>query len=140
MVLVAIIITSLTASSQTATSDTTHMRLPVKIMKSIAQDLLRKDSLEAETIMLKKDKDILSNNIKLQEVLITQKDSLIDVKNSLIISKDTIISLKDEQLSKVITLNKEMEKTIKKNNNKFKISTASSTLVIIILTVLHIMK
>jgi hypothetical protein len=116
------------------------MRLPVKVMKAIAQDLLRKDSLEAENIMLKKDKDILTGNIKLQEVLITQKDSLIDVKNSLIISKDTIISLKDEQLSKVITLNKEMEKTIKKNNNKLKISTASSTLVIIILTVLHIMK
>jgi len=130
----------LTASSQTGTPDTNHMRLPVSVMRSIAQDLLRKDSLEEENKLLWRNAEILTNNLRLKDVLISQKDSVINVKNSLIVSKDTIISLKDDQLVKVTTLNKELEKHIKKNNFKFKVSTISSTIVVIGLTLLHILK
>lgn len=131
----------MTASSQTGTQqDTNHMRLPVSVMRSIAQDLLRKDSLEEENKLLWKNAEILTNNLRLKDVLITQKDSIISVKNNLISSKDTIISLKDEQLTKVSKLNKDLEKHVKRNNVKFKISTISSTIVVIGLTLLQLLK
>lgn len=130
----------MTASSQTGTQDTNHMRLPVSVMRSIAQDLLRKDSLEEENKLLWKNAEILTNNLRLKDVLITQKDSIISVKNNLISSKDTIISLKDEQLTKVSELNKNLEKHVKRNNVKFKISTISSTIVVIGLTLLQLLK
>lgn len=131
----------MTASSQTGTQqDTNHMRLPVGVMRSIAQDLLRKDSLEEENKLLWKNAEILTNNLRLKDVLITQKDSIISIKNNLISSKDTIISLKDEQLTKVNELNKNLEKHVKRNNVKFKISTISSTVVVIGLTLLQILK
>ncbi len=141
MVLITIILGSLTASSQTGTqADTNHMRLPVGVMKSIAQDLLRKDSLEEENKLLWKNAEILTNNLRLKDVLIIQKDSIISVKNSLLVSKDTIISLKDEQIQKVSSLNKDLEKHIKRNKVKFKISTISSTIVVIGLTLLQLLR
>lgn len=130
----------MTASSQTGTPDTNHMRLPVSVMRSIAQDLLRKDSLEEENKLLWRNAEILTNNLRLKDVLISQKDSIIIAKNNLIVSKDTIISLKDEQIQKISSLNKDLEKHVKKNNIKFKISTISSTVVVIGLTLLQLLK
>lgn len=130
----------MTASSQTGTPDTNHMRLPVSVMRSIAQDLLRKDSLEEENKLLWKNAEILTNNLRLKDVLISQKDSIISIKNNLLSSKDTIISLKDEQLIKVTTLNKDLEKHVKRNNVKFKISTISSTIVVIGMTIWQLLR
>ncbi len=106
---------SLTVFSQADTKgDTSSMCLPVGILKNVAQDILRKDSLEEENKMLWKNSDILSNQLRLKDVLILNRDSIIALKNHLISTKDTVIAYKDKQFQAQKELSKKLQDEIKK--------------------------
>ena len=132
---------SLTVFSQADTKgDTSSMSLPVNIFKDIAKDLLRKDSLEEENNLLWKNSDILSNQLRLKDVLILSKDSIIGLKNQLLNAKDTVIALKEKQFLEQKELSTKLEKRIKKEKNKTFWSNISSGTVIAGLVVLLVLK
>ena len=113
--------------------DASTIRLPVSVMREIAQDILRKDSLEEENKLLWKNSDILSNQLRLKDVLILNKDSIISLKNYLLAAKDTIITFKDKQFQAQKDLSIKLEKEIKKQKKK---TLRSNSLIVIILVLL----
>lgn len=132
---------SLTVFSQADTkSDTSSMCLPVGVLKSVAQDILRKDSLEEENKMLWKNSDILSNQLKLKDILILSKDSIISLKNHLLSTKDTVISFKDKQFLAQKDLSDKLLKEVKKQKRKTLWSNISSGTVIAGLLVLFALR
>lgn len=132
---------SLTVFSQADTKgDTSSMCLPVGILKNVAQDILRKDSLEEENKMLWKNSDILSNQLRLKDVLILNKDSIISLKNYLLATKDTIITFKEKQFQAQKDLSVKLEKEIKKQKKKTLWSNISSGTVIAGLLVLFALR
>jgi hypothetical protein len=87
-------------------------------MKEIAKDLLRKDSVDQENILLWKNSDILTNQLRLKDAFILNRDSVIQIKNQLLSSKDTIISYKDSQFKAQKEISDKLEKKLKKERNK----------------------
>ena len=128
-----LITASWTAFSQTGTQDTNRLCLPVPVLKEVAKDLIRKDSLEEENKLLWKNSDILSNQIRLKDALIANKDSLISIKNSLLESKDTIIAYKDRQFIAQKELSDSLEKALKKQKRRYFWGNMSSGAIIVTL-------
>ena len=77
-------------------------------------ELLRYDSVRDENRLLWKNSEILTNQIRLKDMLILGKDSMISLKNEILAAKDTTISMKDRQIQEYKGLSEKLEKQHKK--------------------------
>ncbi len=130
----------MTASSQVATRDTSSFCLPLPVAKQIVKDILRKDSLADENRLLWKNSDILSNQIRMKDILIVGKDSIISLKNELIAAKDTTIALKDRQVQEYKGLSEKLEGQYKRQKRNGILKDASGGTIIAVLLAILILK
>jgi hypothetical protein len=117
VLLIAITLTTLIASSQTATQDTI-IKIPKPVAREIVKDIIRGDSAIAEL-------SIVKQNYELEKKSSIAKDSIISIKNSVIIFHEqkeanyvNIIGLKDQQINNLNNLADSLNKKFKKEKRK----------------------
>lgn len=111
---------SLTAFSQAGTKNTTTnsdsvVVLPKLVAKAVAKDVVRKDSVEAENKILKRNDSLLRANISLKDSVINTKDNVIALHVQKEKNYETMLSLKDLQKQNledlVVVLKNDLKKT-----------------------------
>lgn len=118
---------SLIAFSQTGTKTSdSSIRIPKAIAREIAKDLIRKDSLESENIVLKKDIGFLTLNLIAKDSIINSKAIEILLYQQRERNFTGIITTKDAQRANVDELNKKLVKDIKSVKTKLAVRTTVS--------------
>jgi hypothetical protein len=93
------------AFSQSDTTKEKHYTYPESIIKKIIKDLIRKDSLEAEVQVCKNNTNLLQENLKLKDFIISIKNEELKNKDTQIVNLTTANGLKDKQ-------NKNLQKNV----------------------------
>ena len=128
---------SLTAFSEIDIKITTQdsiIPLPKAVARENIKELIKKDSLEMEITILKKNYSLLEQNITLKDSVINSKTKQIELyvekeKNYL-----TIIDLREQQKKNLEDLSKNLNKEIKKMKLNSIKNTAISTIIMVGLT------
>ena len=116
----AIALASLTVFSQVGTKNTTTNKdsvvvLPKLVAKAVAKDVIRKDSVEAENKILKRNDSLLRANISLKDSVINAKDNVINLHILKENNYETMLTLKDVQKQNleglVVVLKNDLKKT-----------------------------
>jgi hypothetical protein len=106
----------------------------------IVVDLLRGDSAKDENALLWKNSDILTNQLRLKDVIIVGKDSIITVKNQVIAAKDTTITFMGRQVEEYKSLSEKLEKQTKKQRRSSIFKDVSSGTIIAVLVAVLVLK
>lgn len=106
----------------------------------IVVDLLRGDSAKDENALLWKNSDILTNQLRLKDVIIVGKDSIITVKNQVIAAKDTTITFMGRQVEEYKSLSEKLEKQTKKQRRSSMFKDVSSGTIIAVLVAVLVLK
>ena len=142
ILLIAIILASLTASSQIVTKSTTDsvITLPKNVAKEVVKDIMRNDSLEAELKTSNANQVLLKVSLSASDSIIKSKDDIIKLwvlkENNYL----TIIDLKDQQKANLESLNKIIAADLRKAKRKSTVKSIVSTAIIGALTYLYIVK
>ena len=104
--------------------------LPKPVAKEVVKDLIRKDSLEVEVSVIKKNNNILENTVVIKDSIIKYKDNIIELqkekeKNHLLIEE-----LKDAQKSNLEKLAKDLNRDLKKQKLKLFARTTFGVIII----------
>lgn len=101
---------------------------------------MRGDSAKEENILLWKNSDILTNQIRLKDNQIRFMDSLLANKNEHLATKDTVLSLKDKQIAELISLNDKLHGEYKKQKRKSTIKEVTGGAIIAAIVALLIVR
>lgn len=101
-------------------TDTT--KLPERVGRLVATDLIRYDSLQAEHKILRENYAFLFDISIYKDNLLRIKDSILNINQQTIKDKDEVIKLQLLQIDNYKAINKDLEYNVKvykrKNNNK----------------------
>lgn len=128
------------AFSQTSTVLITDTKdslvcLPKSVAKEVVKDLIRKDSLESELVVITKNKRIMESNLILKDSIITNKDKEISIYKLKGVDLLYEISLKNKQIIEYRDLSTKLEKQLNKAKRN-KLITESITIASILTAVL----
>jgi hypothetical protein len=127
--LIAILSLSLTAFSQTDTTKQPTKCFPIPVVKLIAKDLLSGDSAKAQLVLVEQQLTETENKV-------VMKDSVITLLREKEVNYQTIITTQDQKYSTLESHTIEVEKDLKKEKVKNKVTTILSGSVITTLTLL----
>ena len=129
VLLIAIVISNLTAFSQKGTDTIPIKQFPIPVVKMIIKDLLSGDSARKQLILT-------NQQLSQTEKLVSLKDSIINNLEIKEIGSQKIISLERDKFSVLTDHTKEVEKDLKKEKIKSKIF---RTLTIITTTIVGVL-
>jgi hypothetical protein len=101
-----------TASLGQDTKDTT-INLPKTVAKEVVKDLIRLDSISSENKILKQNFDLLSQISGLKDIIIKNKDQIVDLYKQKEGNYNSMLGDKAKQLSNSEELNKSLSKDLK---------------------------
>ncbi len=109
--------------------------MPKSVAKEVVKDLIRKDSLESELVVITKNKRIMESNLILKDSIITNKDKEISIYKLKGVDLLYEISLKNKQIIEYRDLSTKLEKQLNKAKRN-KLITESITIASILTAVL----
>jgi hypothetical protein len=127
---------SLIVFSQTDTKNTTTNKtdsivpLPKNVAKAVVKDIIRKDSLEAEIDVMKKNEKLLKANLMIKDSVIQNKQNVILLYQEKEKNFDTMLSLKDLQNKNLEDLTNTLKKDLRKAKRELKLTKIGGTVVI----------
>lgn len=142
ILLVAIVLANLTAFSQTVTKNSTDtvIILPKNVAREVVKDVIRKDSLESEINIHKKNEVLLKSNLVAKDSIIASKDTIINIWSAKEKNYLSIIDTKDQQKTNLEALTKSLSADLRKAKRKSTIKTIIGGAAIGLLLYLYIAK
>jgi hypothetical protein len=118
--LVLIVLVSLTAFSQTGTTKpkSDSITLPKSVAVSIAQELIKCDSIKAELAVSKANTTLLTSSLSAKDSLIMKKDSIITIKSIENKNLNQIIDVNNLQKANLQNANTVLNDDLRKVNHK----------------------
>ena len=127
----AILLVSSIAFSQNAihTKDSVIV-LSKSVAKDVAKDLIKKDSLETELVIVKKNQSLLQTNLMLKDSIIATKDRQIDIYKIKDDLNHTILGLTNEQKANLQKTVDDLSSDVKSLKTKLAVRTTGALLII----------
>ena len=129
IVLISLLTLSLTAFSQTGTSNQPTKCFPIPVVKQITKDLLSGDSAKAQLKLT--EQQLLETEKKVE-----MKDSIITLLRVKEVNYNTIINAQDEKYTTLDSHTKKVEMNLKKEKIKNKLTLGVGSLAILALLLL----
>lgn len=122
------------AFSQTGTKNITTnkplkdsiVQLPKNVAKAVVKDVIRKDSLEGELTISKKNEDLLKANILLKDSVIANRESLIMLYKEKEKNYMTMIDFKEAQRKNFEDLSNTLNEDLKKTRRELRLTKIGS--------------
>jgi len=121
---------SLTAFSQNVISKDSNIILPKPIAKLVIKDLIKKDSLEAELIVVKKNQSLLQTNLKEKDSVINSKIHEIDIFKIKDDLNQTMLGLTNQQKTNLKNEADNLTAQVKSLNRKLAVRTTGAAIII----------
>jgi hypothetical protein len=100
------------------------------VAKAVVKDIIRKDSLEAEIDVMKKNEKLLKANLMIKDSVIQNKQNVILLYQEKEKNFDTMLSLKDLQNKNLEDLTNTLKKDLRKAKRELKLTKIGGTVVI----------
>ena len=128
-----IVLTSLIVSSQTVTGQDSFIRISKSLATSIAKDLVRKDSLESEILVVKRNESLLISNLSAKDSIVEIKNQQLALSKSEVTNLNTIIKDKDTEKKNLELTVTQLNKDLRKTKRKLAFTKVGSAIIILFL-------
>lgn len=121
---------SLTAFSQNVTPKDSSIILPKPIAKLVVKDLIKKDSLESEMIIVKKNQSLLQTNLLTKDSIIKSQSHEIEIFKIKDELNQSILGLTNQQKANLKDDVDNLTSQVKSLNRKLAVRTTGAAIII----------
>lgn len=128
--LIVTMLISLTAFSQNVTPKDSSIILPKPIAKLVVKDLIKKDSLESEMIIVKKNQSLLQTNLLTKDSIIKSQSHEIEIFKIKDELNQSILGLTNQQKANLKDDVDNLTSQVKSLNRKLAVRTTGAAIII----------
>lgn len=101
-------------------SNDSVVQLPKAVAKAVVKDIIRKDSVEDELLILRKNENLYKRNLSIKDSVIFTKNFMIDLYKEKENNYVKVLDLKDQQLANLKETAKQLEDELKKKKRELR--------------------